>query len=478
MRGGSLDSRAQTNQRTRRLTLRSGAPIVLGLLLLGLVFTLKLTGCAGRSPAEAESRDTRVTHDQVFKYKPLFSPDGVSIAYTGRSSPEQEAFAIFVVPRDGGEAKKLSPDSLALFALAWSADGKGLYARGDHADKLYYIGLDGSVRLARSADALSGFVNVSADGDTMLMVKFNKDNRDLGIKMAGGALELLAATPAWEADAVFGPGPGEITAVSTPSYEAPVTTISTWSPQTRSYTALPLPEGRAYDPAWSRDGRFLAYSFLRAGQSDLWIYDAKTARAEQVTDEPEDEGCANWSKDGQWLLFCRSSKPSHLFSGEPGQSERRQISDGPALDYAPIVSPDGGWLVFLRRTPATASTKDAPVACVMPVAGGPVRELDLGDVNLIGKSSDAASWSPDSRELAFQGTEGSGKTDIYRIGRDGQGLARVTVAPGDDVAPRWSPDGRYISYTQAGDGRTEGQGVPPSGGLPALSLPSPRPRFP
>jgi len=101
----------------------------------------------------------------------------------------------------------------------------------------------------------------------------------------------------------------------------------------------------------------------------------------------------------------------------------------------------------------------------MPLPKGPITELDLGGVTLAGKDADCLSWSADGRHLAFQGSDGSGKLDIYRIGRDGTGLARVTVSSGEELAPVWSPDGSHIAYVQVGGGTIRVFAVPASGGV-------------
>jgi Tol biopolymer transport system component len=451
----------------RRAVLLANAPYFLLLMLIAAVTLLKLTGCANRSPAEAEDRETRLTSDEAPKFGPRFSPDGRWLAYTERLSPEKGLFAIYVLPVQGGVPRRLSPDTLAVSALVWSADGQGVYARSYDALSIYLIGLDGSVQLVDRSEGLTRFVTVSPDGKQQLVLKFNGDNRDLAFRQKGGKFEYLAESPAWEEDAVFGPGPGEVTAVAAPSFQGPVRTISIWSPKTRAYTPLPLPEGLNYQPAWSPGGHHLAFTSYRGGQSDLWVFDTEKARAVQVTNDPENVGCPGWSPDRRWLVFCRTVTTSHLFAGMPGEGKPRQLTDGPAQDYSPMVSFDGKWVAFVRSAAAGSAPQQGPSLCVIPAAGGPVTQLDLKGLNLAGKS-ESFNWSRDGRQLAIQATDASGQTDVYRIGRDGQGLTRVTVEPGEEVEPKWSPDGRYISYTQAAGGRTEVGVIPANGGLPRV----------
>ena len=82
-------------------------------------------------------------------------------------------------------------------------------------------------------------------------------------------------------------------------------------------------------------------------------------------------------------------------------------------------------------------------------------------------TSGGVAWSPDTEELAFAADDGSGNVDIYRVRRDGGAPTRVTVTPGTDVIPMWSPDGRTIGYTRAAGGETQVWTIASGGGVPA-----------
>src|SRR5262249_28411731 len=189
-----------------------------------------------------------------------------------------------------GEPRRISPDSLSLYPLGWSDDGGGVFCRSVEGRNVYRVGLDGSLRTLDPGDAFSRVASISPDGRTFLMLRFNKDNRDLGIVEAGRPFRFVAETPAWEEDAVFGPTPAEIPVVATVSYQAQASTVSIWSPKTHSFSALPLPEGQKFQPDWSADGRMLAFCYRQGGQGDVWLYDAKTARSAPLTDDAEDSG--------------------------------------------------------------------------------------------------------------------------------------------------------------------------------------------
>jgi len=429
---------------------------------------MKLSGCAGRSDANGGHAELRLTGDEALKSSPRFSPDGAWIAYAARGATG--AFTVNVIASSGGAPRRITPDSLSLVPYGWAADGRSVFCREAESPKLYRVGIDGTVQVLDPGQALTRRIAISADGKTEVLSIFNKDNRDLALRLPGAKPAYLAETPAWEEDATFGPRPGEVTVVSAPSYLAPVNTVSIWSPTNRAFTPIPLPEGRKGEPEWTPDGSLLAYTMVSGGQLDLWTYDPATSRAAPIVEGPEDTSSPTWSPDGQRLAFVRSMRTSHLFAGAPEDPARRQLTEGPDRDYAPLTSPDGQWIAFLRR-PAQGSHAGGVRLCVMPARGGEVKELDLKGLALPMAGNQSFAWSNDGRQLAFNASDGASKMDIYRVGRDGSGLARVTVEAGEEVEPQWSPDGRWLSYTQAGSGRLEVVVVPAQGGLPRVLTP-------
>ena len=63
-------------------------------------------------------------------------------------------------------------------------------------------------------------------------------------------------------------------------------------------------------------------------------------------------------------------------------------------------------------------------------------------------------WSPDHTRIAFD-SDRSGGFDIYVMNADGTGLAQVTTEPAPDGYPTWSPDGQRLAFTSFRDGNSE-----------------------
>jgi hypothetical protein len=63
-------------------------------------------------------------------------------------------------------------------------------------------------------------------------------------------------------------------------------------------------------------------------------------------------------------------------------------------------------------------------------------------------------WSPDHTRIAFD-SDRTGGFDIYVMNADGTGLAQVTTEPAPDGYPTWSPDGTRLAFTSFRDGNSE-----------------------
>ena len=63
-------------------------------------------------------------------------------------------------------------------------------------------------------------------------------------------------------------------------------------------------------------------------------------------------------------------------------------------------------------------------------------------------------WSPDGKQIAFVSTRHR-NYEVYLIGRDGNGLTRVTHNPERDDYPAWHPDGQHLVSVSQRDGQTD-----------------------
>ena len=431
---------------------------------LALVVSL-LAGC-GDKETSTQSGERRLTDGKGTKEYPCVSPDGGWVVYSVSSGEGHGKRSLHMVPVEGGEPRALGVSG---YCLGYRPRGDGILVLNLAEMSVDEFAFEGErVTTLHPQIPLAWPVASSPDGKRVLYRKYSGDNLDLGIKAGSGAeIDLLAETPGWEIDAVFGPGPDQVTVVRQDVYQSAEVKIAIWSPQEEGYASLPLPEARNVNPNWSRDGSLLAFASNQSGTFDIYLYEPTSGRTIQVTSGPEDDLQPGWGPGRDWLAFSRRSETAHVFVGDPGTREVRQITDGEGRDRNPVVSPDGRWVAFARYPASTEGRPIHPQLCVVPVSGGEVRPLDLGDLNpQVGPDPGRYCWSPDASQIVFSADDGSGNVDVYRVSRTGGEPNRVTIRPGVDIYPTWSPDGSTIAYTRRAGGETQVCVIPATGGNP------------
>jgi dipeptidyl aminopeptidase/acylaminoacyl peptidase len=113
---------------------------------------------------------------------------------------------------------------------------------------------------------------------------------------------------------------------------------------------------------------------------------------------------------------------------------------------APVVSPDGRWSIVSVAEPSYDDKAQRSDLWLVPVDGSAApRRLTSGS----GRES-GASWSPDSRRIAFSARrEGDDSEQIYVLSLEGGDAVRATTLSGGARAPQFSPDGRRVAFVSA-----------------------------
>ena len=209
---------------------------------------------------------------------------------------------------------------------------------------------------------------------------------------------------------------------------------------TRTAVDASSPNGLFFqtDPAWSPDGRLIAFTSKRSGSFDLYVMRADGSGTRRLTTARADDHHPTWSPDGARIGFERAGK-IYVENAQGGRAQL--VSRGLAGDSDPAWSPDGKWIAFVRR-----------------VAGGPEREIwvmrsdgrDAHGVTALHGSSINPAWSPDGKRIAFASNIVGSLYDLYVVRiEDGQ-IRRLTRRGPDTFEPAWSPDGSEIAYSQDG----------------------------
>lgn len=178
---------------------------------------------------------------------------------------------------------------------------------------------------------------------------------------------------------------------------------------------------------------------------DKWDVNAPPGPKRQVTIDT-DEGTwmsLDLSPDGKTIVF---DLLGDLYSLPVSGGEATSLTSGMAWDMQPRFSPDGKWLAF------TSDRDGGDNIWVLPVSGGDPRQISKEKFRLLSSPV----WSPDGQFILarkhFTNTRslGSGELWLYHLAGKTSGIA-LTKKPNDqkDVGePAFSPDGRYVYYSQ------------------------------
>lgn len=202
-------------------------------------------------------------------------------------------------------------------------------------------------------------------------------------------------------------------------------------------------------PAYSPDGRWLAFTAKREGDDAAQVYllpirDGGEAR--RLTEVPTGAGAIKWFADSRRIAFASRVWPDKDWKAAAEELKRRKDSKVSARswDKAPIRYWDR-WLDD-RQVHVYAIGIDGgePIALTLP-SGRPLIDTDLSAADY--------DLSPDGRSIAFvSDTARSGvdaNPDVWLL-TIGTAEARNLTAdnPGNDAAPLFSPDGRSLAFVR------------------------------
>jgi Tol biopolymer transport system component/tRNA A-37 threonylcarbamoyl transferase component Bud32 len=371
---------------------------------------------------------------------PAWSPDGSRLAFILRKQGEPDALATSAA--DGSDTHIIfkSDDVYPFFGrLSWSLDGHVLAvsrSRGGMNREIWTVPARGGSAAHLTNDA-AGVVSDSPiftpDGRGVL----HRSNR-------GGASNLwwlpLDAKP--PVQLTTGPGPDSSPSVARDGTIAFLNSRSRYSLLIHSLadgasTTLRTDSSRLWAPAFSPDGKDVAYSRDEPdGSWHLWITPASGGAARQVTSGKVPEIYPRFTPDGSSIYF-------NTWGTEPLSMWRVASKGGPATpasspntgsDAYGDVSPDGRSVVFIRTENKVSHLYVAPT----DGSGAPRRVLEAPGT--------VPRWSPDGKWISFSPNRGF-SSGIFIVHPDGTGLRRLTENGGWAV---WWPDGEQIGFQIVG----------------------------
>jgi len=197
-------------------------------------------------------------------------------------------------------------------------------------------------------------------------------------------------------------------------------------------------------PAWSPDGRRVAFTANPKGYFQIFIMNADGTGKRPLTDAGADDTEPAWWPDGAGIVFTREEKRRfrtrialHRVNLADGQT-RRLIPEWSKSHGIANVSPDGRLVTF------TGKRGFGWDAALFETRSRKVSFLDEGGKSCRGR------FSPDGSRLAYVSSRADGKGDIWLAAPDGSGKTRLTARDETyDYFPSWSPDGRFVVFNSS-----------------------------
>ncbi len=273
-------------------------------------------------------------------------------------------------------------------------------------------------------------------------------------------------------------------------------------------------------PAWSPDGKFIAFVSHRDHEEGIYIIPADGGEARKLAAMDGTFDSLSWSPDGKSLLCAfRKNDPTpvggdgkpdkkaapvfrhitrlfykldgegflpkdgfHIWTFDTASGKGSQLTSGRFDELSPVFSPDGKWICFASNRQPDPDRESLRIDLwVISSNGGRMRKIPTppGPVWM-------PAWSPDGGKIAYIGHAnpddawGVENDHIWVIPANGRGTAKDLTAgfdrPCNDAticdmqeghgipAPLWSADGKRIFFMASDSGSTSLYTVPASGG--------------
>ncbi|MCA1650162.1 MAG: protein kinase [Acidobacteria bacterium] len=345
----------------------------------------------------------------------------------------------------------ISPDGRQLIYVSSASGNKEVY--------LLRVGGDRAINLTAGSQADDDQPAFSPDGES---IAFHSSREGGGLFIMGATGESVRRVtaagydPAWSPDQRF-------LAYSTESVDDPYSrsqTAELWTVDVTSGKLTRLLAGDAVQPAWSPGGERIAYWANTTGQRDIWTVAAGGGAPVAVTQDGATDWAPQWSPDGTWLYFSSDRGGSMnlwrvpidpltgLTRGDPEAVTRSVRAVGRVR-----IARDGARLVAMayERTTELSTYHIGPGDVVRPLA-------------TLRPSAHWCNLSPDGSWFACS-TVGV-QEDIILLRTDGSELRRLTNDMHKDRVPTWSPDGQSLALYSTRSGqwnywsiRTDGSGL-------------------
>jgi Tol biopolymer transport system component len=446
------------------------------------------------------------------------------VIYGTQGTPKHETSPLTVAPLTSYPGNELQPN------LSPDGNQVAFAFRGGSSNYNIYVKVIGSEEIVRLTSAAADDLSPSwsPDGQSIVFLRFISDQSALVIVIpcAGGPERQLAKVliDRTEGDirATWSPD-GEWIATSeaeTPLSPMRLVLIAAATGEKRKLVYHPAAVEGDVSPSFSPDGRYLAFArHISPVVADIYVLELprpgfSSAEARRLTDWNRLNRNPIWTGDGRDILFVGDDlglgqriwriPAFHAADARPvdrigeGSSSIALSSRKNRLVYAKETEDPNIWRISFDRASAAQARYSNPSSSRLiastRVESQPQYSPDgkniayhsdrAGDYEIWVANSDGSAarqlthlhakmsgyprWSPDGRYIVFH-SRPSGYANLYIIEVETGAYRQLTTGTGNDTAPSWSHDGKWIYFCSEREDGPQIWRAPANGG-PAFRL--------
>jgi len=182
-------------------------------------------------------------------------------------------------------------------------------------------------------------------------------------------------------------------------------------------------------PAFSADGKRMAMTLSKSGNPEIYVMDLASKQLNQVTNHYSIDTEPAWLPDGNIAFTSdRGGKPQ-IYQVSPSGGEPTRLSFQGQYNARVTVSYDGKKFAM-----AQGNGNVYRIALLDRSLGGSGRWQMLSPGNL----DESPSFAPNASMVLYAAKEGS-RGVLYAVSADGRVRQRLVLADGDVREPAWSP---------------------------------------